>query len=230
MSYAREYNLTDGDTVYAEQYIGELDNLYDAINAVDTAKLDASEVATSGASKVLRLNSSGQGGIDITGNAATATTGPATSWGFYYPAHEDDGPFTGTFIERDEHDTDNCVWLSVGPTGSGADIIWTELDAVPAGAKAIKITALIKLTAKDLNASGSAHLFIRPVGSTKDVGAATIYPIVATEAKGQYTRDCNSNTVDVKLDANKKFELQWWTGAAQYQDFYLYVGLEGWYK
>jgi hypothetical protein len=73
MSYAREYNLTDGDTVYAEQYIGELDNLYDAINAVDTAKLDASEVAVSGANKVLRLNASGQGGIDITGNAPTAT-------------------------------------------------------------------------------------------------------------------------------------------------------------
>jgi hypothetical protein len=73
MSYAREYNLTDGDTVYAEQYIGELDNLYDAINAVDTAKLDASEVAVSGANKVLRLNASGATGVNTTGNADTAT-------------------------------------------------------------------------------------------------------------------------------------------------------------
>jgi hypothetical protein len=73
MSYAREYNLGDGDTVYAEQYNGEIDNLYDAINAVDAAKLDESEVAVSGANKVLRLNASGATGVNTTGNADTAT-------------------------------------------------------------------------------------------------------------------------------------------------------------
>jgi hypothetical protein len=73
--------------------------------------------------------------------------------------------FVGTVIP-------NITWQSIGPTGSGADHVWADLDSIPLDAKMICIN--VKFNVIDTGGSGTGVLSMRPSGSTLPAGDDTL--------------------------------------------------------
>jgi hypothetical protein len=166
------------------------------------------------------LNAAFDGTTQTALKAGEAITGPSASGGFFYFAGE--APYSGTAIQRISEDSDSGSWLTVGPTGSGATVIWNVLDSVPSGAKAIKINGVA-------TAAGSVGNYIsckvRKNGSSINPGEF-LYAYTLVYEFGQTRTSYCYNTVDVQLDSNRKFQFYWNKSGINLD---LLIQLEGWY-
>lgn len=174
---------------------------------VDADKVDGCDAGT-GANNVLKLDASGKVPV---GNLPGAGT-------FNFAS---EAPYGGTALTRNQVSTGNATWWSVGPTGSGAAIIWTALDAVPAGAKGVRLN----LYAHANLVSGAAIMAkLRRLGSAIDPAPAIYVQTWDTTFK-RYAH----NTVDVQLDSSRRFDFFWDKATYTDADLSLQVYLEGWY-
>jgi hypothetical protein len=165
--------------------------------------------AGTGADNVLRLDSSGKVPPSVMPGAGL----------FYFAAGS---PYSGTRIERTESSTDAGSWLTVGPTGSGANVIWTALDSLPTDARGARLNTRIGAGHGD-NASGSeVYFYIR-----KKQSGADVYPVDECRLNAKWEMNYAHNTVDVEL-VEGQFEMQW-KKSGDFASFSLSIYLEGWY-
>ena len=150
-------------------------------------------------------------------HAGSADRGLSSIAGFFYFAHE--APYAGTYLDGTFYST----WSSVGPTGSGADKIWTELDSLPSNIKGIKITIAVEVVSNTL-AYVSAGIRVRKNGSTVIPGYCC-WAASSVKVDGVYTSD--RNTVDVLIDSNKKFQISGYQSGSTVSACKIY--LEGYY-
>ncbi len=134
------------------------------------------------------------------GSAESAVTGPPPSAGFYYFVHE--APFAGIAI------LNNMFYStqSVGPTGSGTSLIWTELDSLPSNIKGIRIGIFLQLQSNDSNFQ-TAAVKVRKYNSETPFGEIAYCCAASLLVKGEehYQQACN--IADVPVDSNKRFQL-----------------------
>lgn len=132
-------------------------------------------------------------------SADTATTGPASSAGFFHFAHE--APFAGDFI------TNNLAIgiQSVGPTGSDATIIWTELDSLPDNVKGIRIGILLEMRSHPFNFI-TAGIKVRKYGSETTFSTIGYCCVGTILVKGEGLYQPSRVVVDVPVDSNKRFQ------------------------
>ena len=163
--------------------------------------------AGTGADNVLRLDSSGKVPSNVLPGA-----------GLFYLAT--DTPLSGTRIYRGEGYSDSNRWLTVGPTGSGADVIWTALDAVPSGARAAKLHLSVFGEHSHIAGSQEAGVYIRKAGST-------VTPASAVFVSGQLADEsCTAyNTIEVAL-VDRQLEFRW---HASFNSYDIAMYLLGWY-
>lgn len=231
----------------------EVDNLYAACNDLEARKVNNIAVSTlAQANMIAKRDAEGKLAGDILGNAGgsaanvttnindhaiadileedgvtakKATTGPDASAGFPYLVH--DGPYQGTYFGRTSSTgfSDVNTWLTVGPTGSGANIIWTELDSLPSSTKAICINVYA-------NVGGPAGVtgdLIRCRFSANVASPSGIISVLEARVQNPPQYAMATNTVKVKLDANKIFKFYYekaGTGGFHYlqcflQEYYL---------
>jgi hypothetical protein len=137
------------------------------------------------------------------GNSATATTsetavtGPEDSLGFFYSLNT---PFYNASVDNILTCTESGgpvsrgSWYTVGPTGSGASVIWSALDSLPDGTKAIKINLYARSSYSDRVISMS---FTEASASTGGIC------IAAQNQTNEF------NVIDLKINVNKRFKFRW---------------------
>jgi hypothetical protein len=117
---------------------------------------------------------------------------PANSAGFFHFAG--DAPFSGTPFSRNQTQL-SPDWYTVGPAGSGADIVWTALDSVPVGAKGVMVNVRLYCIGNT-----AVYGMVRKAGSTTEGGSLGI---VAGNEQIYHT-------LPIPLDASRRFELYWY--------------------
>lgn len=134
--------------------------------------------------------------------AKRAITGPTSSIGFWYLLHEVFG--AGNEITRNNTHSDDGSWLTVGPTGSGANIIWDELDNIPVNAKAVLIS--FDATLKN-GGTGTSSIAVR----VRKNGGIYTNPSYQCSASGYVASeyDTSGKTIIVSLN-NRIFDLYWY--------------------
>jgi hypothetical protein len=99
--------------------------------------------------------------------------------------------------------------LSVGPTGSGADVIWTAMNAIPTSATAIRVKARAEV---DITSGTRAEcrIYLAPIGVTANSGAnlAVVTSGKSSAAIVDFETYANAEAT-VRLDANNIFNLYW---------------------
>lgn len=152
-----------------------------------------------------------------------AASGPAASAGFFYFAN--DAPGSGIPITRSHNDIDTGAFLSVGPTGSGAAVIWSTLDAAPAGARGVRLFVL----AGAIHGAGAAATH-KITCIFRKKGSAAI-PNITAQAWAYLTNetDYTQSFIDVQLDANRMFEFNWEKVAVAGGQLTMSIYLIGWY-
>jgi hypothetical protein len=139
---------------------------------------------------------------------------PPASAGFHYLAG--DAPYSGTVLSHTSIPAN--AWKTVGPTGSGADVIWTALDALPNGVRAVRL---------NLSASAAGNVddyvicYLRKRGSSV-VPREAIFAKCAVSGHGNNSY----NTVTVAVNTSKLFEVKWITLAVS--GYALDMFLEEW--
>jgi hypothetical protein len=104
-------------------------------------------------------------------------------------------------------------WVEVGPTGSGADVIWTAMDGIPIGARWIEVLVIC-------NGSGTttlpnacmARLHATRGGSTAGITDANQLAIahVRAASTGDYVhRYTVTPNVKIPLSAGRRFRALW---------------------
>jgi hypothetical protein len=175
----------------------------------ETADMVSANTANKGVKRDASGNfSAGTITADLVGNADTATladtatTGPGASLGFLYLLNA--GVMAGQPLSRKNSDLDIDTWLSVGPTGSGADIEWPALDDIPTDAKAVY-----------LSLSASADHREAAVGEVsvgcmlrKDDTVTPSAQVVFAEARTQDAVNYNNVIAVVSLE-DRTFQLYW---------------------
>ncbi len=167
--------------------------------------------AGTAANNMLRLDSSGKVPSSVMPGAGL----------FYFAS---DAPYSGEALAKRSSDSDDQQWLTVGPTGSGADVIWAALDAVPQNARAVRLNLRVDADVGfDLNKAQWFILCVRKTGSTVTPAAA-----IAGSVLLQGESPVFLNSVGVQLN-NRKFDIWWRKSEDLDAHFDLYIILEGWY-
>jgi hypothetical protein len=147
--------------------------------------------------------------------------------GFLYLQEAGAVSSVGFTITRNQTHIDNNIWLTIGPTGSGADIIWSLLDALPVGTKAVKLH--IEGTSRHLGGSPYwqyIQAFFRKNGSTYNFPRWVV--MVSTGATNQISSSVG--LVDVLLDNQKKFQFKWQKNVSSPGECDLLIDLAGYWK
>lgn len=101
----------------------------------------------------------------------------------------------------------STAWESVGPTGSSATNIWTDMDIIPTGAKWVEI----KIYSSASDASGltvKQTLHGRVTGSSTaaaDANAISLNHSIATGSTVNF--DGNITTAKIPIDSSRRFDL-----------------------
>lgn len=100
------------------------------------------------------------------------------------------------------------VWESVGPTGSGATNIWTELDDMPTTAGAILLSLDITVQC-DGGGTGGMDVYLRKNGT--GLGKNTKTHAASIASGGSTSGDIGTSVSEyiVAVDANGIFEINW---------------------
>lgn len=103
----------------------------------------------------------------------------------------------------------NVTWESIGPTGSGANNIWTALDSLPSDITWIKIR--VKNYVRDVNTSSliKCLIYARKNGSSQAVSEANQISEASFQndlAAGEYSQDTNIVEATIPVN-NRTFDL-----------------------
>lgn len=107
------------------------------------------------------------------------------------------------------------TYESIGPTGSGATNIWSDMDDIPDGASAVIISCLATVTANGTTGT-TATINVRQTGETMAHTALSRY------FEASNSGDLNTATaaiVFVPIDSSKRFDLRWASSGASANDF-----------
>jgi len=125
---------------------------------------------------------------------------PVGSLGLLYPTL----PFDTVLLTRLSTDGDSGQWLTIGPTDSGATVICTVLDVVPAESRGILIQGYIESIHDSTRQLAGAQAMVRPVGSEAiPEGFLYNYSYAPSETL-RVTSD-----VAILIDSNRIFEFRW---------------------
>lgn len=112
-----------------------------------------------------------------------------------------------TSIDIDANLTEN-VWESIGPTGSGADNIWTGLDSVPTDADYVEVRITLRGSDGSASSQAAGIVYARDSGSSA-TGTGCIVGEVATQADSSGNCEARFCTT-VKIPVTSAvFEMQW---------------------
>lgn len=163
-------------------------------------------IYTSGAERV-RVNSSG---LDIRYGQLLVDEMPIIGT---FVNSGSGGPYVTSTLLTPTSSITEAAWTSVGPTGSGASVIWTPLDNVQSDADWIEITCeIILYKNNDPAASASCSLSGRAHGSTISytdcyLGRATCYGSASSPGGSS----CYV-TRKIPVDSSRRFNLYWLSG------------------
>lgn len=155
--------------------------------------------------------------ITIAGDAVpTIDAAPVTGHNYVGSLYFDDGDGILADVLNVSGSTAEGVWTTVGPTGSGATVIWTALDSVPLAATSINVTTYLH-TLLTSTATGSLYLYAR-YGDATVAGIHTKYIVSSLRADGGVAEATpvssssvskHSSNVVIRLNSNNIFYCQW---------------------
>jgi len=96
-------------------------------------------------------------------------------------------------------------WISVGPTGSGATVIWTDLDNIPATANYIIVKVTHRLQVATNPTYSFSEIFTRRFGSLQDETDATTLSNIAGQANIAESLRAAHEAV-IAIDSTRRFE------------------------
>jgi len=105
-------------------------------------------------------------------------------------------------------DVTEDAWKSIGPTGSGADVIWTALNAVPTDAVWIKISAWSYFVDSTAGRTAQLNCYSRKTGSSQTPGDPNRV-ITHYCADPTYSSSGYSNTFRVQVSTANLFDIYW---------------------
>lgn len=100
------------------------------------------------------------------------------------------------------------AWESIGPTGSGADNIWTDLDLVPAHATALLINVDTTIESDGGGVLSTLDVYLRQNGSTIGTNGNSQAAALQTDNVSGH-RAADINIVTVPIDGDLTFDLFW---------------------
>lgn len=181
------------------------------VNTTGTAPADSAKICTA----VTDADN-----VTSTTDARPKKSGPISSMGFYYH-----NPNPSDNLTRIQSDTDDAQWLTVGPTGSGANVIWNALDAIPFSARGIKV--FIELQASHGAAAAGEHRIYCFLNKTGDTLTSSTAAYVAAWLPDMI--NVSVNWADVPIDDGKKFLFKWIKSVITGGSLFLDMRLLGWY-
>lgn len=99
------------------------------------------------------------------------------------------------------------VFVSVGPTGSGATVIWPFLDNIPTTAKYIRFRAVAGVSGPGAT-SPSLYFRARPDGTTHTGISTEFAGVGISHAAADFITDLGiSGTAEIAVDANRVFDV-----------------------
>lgn len=137
-------------------------------------------------------------------NAITAKTGPNTSWGFYYPTGNTTLSNLYT-INNIKSDSGYSWEYLVGPTGSGCYIIFTQLDSLPIGVKAIKYKIFHRIYSNNIIATPAYCRSTAGLISRGNFDTSVVFTGTSSYFIDYSDEDCSQN--DISIDSNKRLRL-----------------------
>ena len=112
--------------------------------------------------------------LDVSANAVSNHVGPGISTYFY------NGSSDRATFDVDANVAD-ATWESIGPTGSGADNVWTGMDSIPAGAIAVILGCNVAAIASG-SVDVSVALYARPGNVAWGVAGDTLINLATKES------------------------------------------------
>ena len=223
-NYIHMTNLTTGITNNDGSFVGissmeELDIIQKENNLIRFATTN-----------IIRLNIAGDGGIyteGATGGSQGVDTINASA--YYLNGAKIASPTTvsgwiaSTVIQVSDDEPASSIsfnvastvltgiWKSVGPTGSGADHIWTGMDSVPTSAKYV----ILKIDNNFVSGTTSGvsygvTVYLRKTGSTVVLGQTSrVSSTILLNRSGLSERAGNIIGTLVPIDSNQRFDIQW---------------------
>jgi len=139
-------------------------------------------------------------------------------------------PISSTSRFQVTTDVTESVWESVGPTGSGADNIWTGLDNVPTDVDwiEVKLTAIgASSTSDTANISRGLYAHVRKNGSSESAGFVTevSYLSIYTTSSGA-GKDYDISTPKIPV-SSVKFDIVWSGDFESQNTIYMYLAGHG---
>jgi len=123
--------------------------------------------------------------------------------------NENDNLMSAVVLDCGSPDLAASTWESVGPTGSGADHIWTALDSVPDGADFIEVDVYIRVGSAPAQTEVYGGLYSRPLGSVSSTNRTTNLQELHLEGNSGTWRITQRKTRKLKMDTNRMFELRY---------------------
>ena len=130
-----------------------------------------------------------------------------------------------SYYDIDANLTEN-TWESIGPTGSGADNIWTDLDQVPTTAKGLIVQ--VATSSAHSSATRAVHkLQARPTGGTGTFTTNTYVIHHTTNEDVTSSRESVGQGI-LPLDSNNSFDVLWSITTTNRSAVVVWLLLLGW--
>lgn len=163
----------------------------------------ASLTLVAGEAREFRVNDAETAYYSTTGNVASGPSGDGT-----FVDASDGGPYVSSagIIITNTHTV--STWESVGPTGSGANNIWTALDSLPSDIDWIEARAKANVTVVTGTIAG-VKLFARQTGSSATGDDTEILDAEGGSPNSGVQGAKGNNTFKVAVDSSIRFDAQW---------------------
>jgi len=103
-----------------------------------------------------------------------------------------------------------ATWESVGPTGSGADNIWTALDSLPSTASSVIIKAEIVAGGASTGSTYSTKFYAREGDSTTGISSRNLLAQASViNRSASQEEDSNMATVYIPVTSSQIFDAYW---------------------
>ena len=121
------------------------------------------------------------------------------------------------------------TWESIGPTDSGADYIWTDMDSIPTTATAVILHVYSLVRGSTNNDTYSVYTSMRKTGSSTPAGFAagkTANSIVNRSGSSERCENRHSGIL-IPLESSRRFDL-YWSSAGTSPTTAIYAYIMGW--
>lgn len=167
-------------------------------------------------------NATISGTLDI-GSDTTSRVAPA---GTFVNASNGDPTIAAGSFDVDGNVAET-TWESIGPTGSGANNIWSSLDSVPADANWIELKCIVEGREGAASSNLPGALYLRKNGGTGAADGETLVNTFKDRSDSSGYAFCGNVTAGIKIpiDSSRRFQA-YWLSSFTYTSILLYV--TGW--